>query len=211
MTTRTSTNFWLDVVSLIVMIGLAATGGLIHFVLPAGSGHFYELCGWNRHDIGQVHFYLAVAAVALLALHVLLHWNWICCVIAKMVGKTTPSQESQTIWGVTLLLLIAMLLCGGLFLASAFVQKTAPEGGGRGRRAHLDAVLPDHAALPSENTKETAAPTDKPLPAAPPREARPIAQYGDGAGRHVEECPAGALIDGRTTLMEAARICRLDA
>ena len=38
MTTRTSTNFWLDVVSLIVMIGLAATGGLIHFVLPAGSG-----------------------------------------------------------------------------------------------------------------------------------------------------------------------------
>ena len=157
MTTRTSTNFWLDVVSLIVMIGLAATGGLIHFVLPAGSGHFYELCGWNRHDIGQVHFYLALAAVALLALHVLLHWNWICCVIAKMVGKTAPSQKSQTIWGITLLLLIAVLLCGGLFWASSLVQKTTPEGGGRGRRAHPDAV-PSQAALPSENNTETPAP-----------------------------------------------------
>lgn len=38
MTTRTSTNFWLDVISLVVMVGLAATGGLIHFVLPAGTG-----------------------------------------------------------------------------------------------------------------------------------------------------------------------------
>jgi len=79
MTTRTSTNFWLDVVSLAVMTGLAATGGLIRFVLTAGSGHFHELFGWNRHDIGQLHFDLAVAAIALLALHVLLHWSWICC------------------------------------------------------------------------------------------------------------------------------------
>ena len=208
MTTRTSVNFWLDVVSLIVMIALAATGGLIHFVLPAGTGHFYVLFGWDRHDIGQLHFYLAVAAGALLAVHVWLHWNWICCVIAKMVGKTAPSQKSQTIWGITLLLLIAVLLCGGLFWASSLVQKTTLEGGGRGRRAYLDAV-PSQAALPSENTTETAAPTDEPSPAAPPREAQPIAQHGDGASRHVEECPAGASIDGRTTLIEAARICRV--
>jgi hypothetical protein len=209
MMTRTSTNFWLDVVSLVVMIGLAATGGLIHFVLPAGTGHFYVLFGWNRHDIGELHFYLAVGAVVLLALHVLLHWNWLCCVIAKMAGKDTPSRKSETIWGISLLLLLAAVLGGGVFWASGLVQKAGSEGGGRGRRARLDAVLPSQATLPSENTTETAAPTDEPSPAAPPREAQPIAQHGDGASRHVEECPAGASIDGRTTLMEAARICRV--
>lgn len=209
MTTTTFTNFWLDVISLIVMLGLAATGGLIHFVLPAGSGHFYVLFGWDRHDIGQLHFYLAVSAVALLALHVLLHWSWICCVIAKIVGNNSPLKKSQTIWGITLLLLITVLVGGGLFWASELVQNTAPEGGGRGRRAHLDAVLPSQADLPSENTTEAAASTDEPSPAAPPPEAQPIAHRGDGGDRHVEECPAVASIDGRTTLIEAARLCRV--
>lgn len=39
MTTRTHTNLWPDLLSLAVMIGLAATGGPIPFVLPAGIGH----------------------------------------------------------------------------------------------------------------------------------------------------------------------------
>ena len=237
MTTRASTNFWLDVVSLTVMTGLAATGGLIHFVLPAGSGHFYALFGWNRHDIGELHFYLAVTAVVLLALHVLLHWNWICCVIAKMAGKNTPSRKSQTIWGVSLLLLIAVLLAGGLFWASVLVERTAPERGGRGRRAHLDAILPgapiglptaaeplkappargegalsaapgwrllpgrcsrslirrnkrtvccsSQAALSSHHAVEAVAPTQETSPTAPPLEARPMTQRGDG--RDIEE------------------------
>ena len=102
----------------------------------------------------------------------------------------------------------ALRLSGETRLHAVLVQKTTLEGGGRGRRAHLDAV-PSQAALPSENTTETGAPTDEPSPAAPPREAQPMAQQGDGAGRHVEECPAGASIDGRTTLIEAARICRV--
>jgi len=153
MTTRTSTNFWLDVISLVVMVGLAATGGLIHFVLPAGSSHFYDLFGWNRHDIGQVHFYLAEAAIGLLALHVLLHWSWVCCVVAKAVGRETPSRRAQTTWGLVLLLGTAVFLVGGLWWASILVQKTAPEGGGRGRRVHLDTVVPSQAALPFEKTR----------------------------------------------------------
>lgn len=97
---RTLTNLWIDLASLIVMLGLAATGGLIHFVLPAGSGRFRELFGWNRHDIGHVHFYLAVAAVALLVLHVLLHWSWVCGVVAKALGRGFPCQRTRTVWGV---------------------------------------------------------------------------------------------------------------
>lgn len=134
---RTLTNLWIDLASLIVMLGLAATGGLIHFVLPAGSGRFRELFGWNRHDIGQVHFYLAVATVALLVLHVLLHWSWVCCVVAKALGRGFPSQRIRTVWGVGLLLGITLLLVAGLWWASRMVRPAPSDAGGR-RRAHIE-------------------------------------------------------------------------
>lgn len=208
MTSRTSTNFWLDVISMVVMVGLAATGGLIHFVLPAGSGHFYELFGWNRHDIGQLHFYLAVAAVVLLALHVLLHWNWVCCVVGKAVGRETPSRRAQTTWGLALLLGIAIFLGGGLWWASIMVQKTVPEGGGRGRRAHLEGM--GEAATTARESEQPVAPPA----ASPPSSASSISRSVDGNGtsvgeQHADECPASAAIDGRTSLKEAARIYRL--
>lgn len=167
MTTRASVNLWIDVVSLIVMIGLTATGGLIHFVLPAGSGHFYSLFGWNRHDIGQLHFYLAVAAVLLLALHVWLHWSWMCCAIARMAGRTTVSQTSQTAWGVSLLVVIAVLIGGGLFWATAFVQKTAPQWEGRGRRVSVDTILPNEADPRVALAVDFAAATHDPSSAGP--------------------------------------------
>jgi len=58
MRTRTSMNFWLDLLSLLLMIGLAPTRGLIHFVLPPGAGHSHLLFGLGRHDFGEIHFYL---------------------------------------------------------------------------------------------------------------------------------------------------------
>jgi hypothetical protein len=132
---RIPTNLWIDLASLIVMVGLAATGGVIHFILPAGSGNFYELFGWSRHDIGRVHFYLAVAAIVLLVLHVLLHWAWICCVFAKALGREPPSRRTRTAWGGGILLGIAIFLVGGLWWASTMVQATASNAGAR-RRAH---------------------------------------------------------------------------
>ncbi len=122
MKNRTLTNFWLDALSLVAMVGLIATGGLIHFVLPAGTGRFYELFGWNRHDIGELHFYLAVAAVGLLALHLLLHWSWVCCVVAKALDEELPSQRAQSAWGLVLLLVMAGFVGGGLWWASSMVQ-----------------------------------------------------------------------------------------
>jgi hypothetical protein len=59
------------------------------------------------------------------------------------------TTRTNTNWGITLVLLIALLLAGGLFWASALVQKNAPEGGRRGRRAYLGAVLPGQEALSS--------------------------------------------------------------
>ncbi|NMB77275.1 MAG: DUF4405 domain-containing protein [Myxococcales bacterium] len=170
-----------------------------------GDGHFYELFGWNRHDIGQVHFYLAVAAVGLLALHVLLHWSWVCCVVGKAVGRETPSRRAQTTWGLVLLLGIALFLIGGLWWASIMVQKTAPEERGRGRRANLENMASGEPATTARKSEEPVAP----LAASPPSSATSISRSVDGEGtsvreQHADECPAGSAIDGRTSLREAA-------
>jgi hypothetical protein len=51
---RTAINFWLDVISFFVMVGLALTGGIAHFVLPSGTGNWRVLFGLGRRDYGQI-------------------------------------------------------------------------------------------------------------------------------------------------------------
>jgi hypothetical protein len=131
MMARSSTNFWLDVASLVVMVGPAATGGLIKFVLPPGTGHSHVLLGFGRHDIGRLHFYLAVMAVVLLALHVLLHWSWVCREAGRAIGHPTLSRRAQVTWGLGLLVGVVLLLGGGFWAAASLVERTAPGSEGR--------------------------------------------------------------------------------
>jgi len=210
MKARNSTNFWIDVASLVAMIGLAVTGGLVHFVLPAGTGQSHLILGLSRHDFGQLHFYIAVAAIVLLALHVLLHWSWICCVIGEAVGGGTPPRRTQIVWGLALLVGIALLIGGGLWLASSAVQQAASERGGRGGEAPLRQESQRPSRIVAEGPGEDRASppaADASKPAAPPSGTIRVEDSGAFHEKQEEDCPAGASINGRTSLMEAARIC----
>ena len=70
---RANLNFLVDAVALIAFVLLAATGVLVRYVLPPGSGHFSALWGMDRHQWGQVHFWIAVVLMASLGLHLFLH------------------------------------------------------------------------------------------------------------------------------------------
>ena len=78
---KTIANFIVDAVAFAAFVLLAATGVLIKYVLPPGSGHFSALWGMDRHQWGQLHAWIAVALMIALALHLLLHWRWIVCVV----------------------------------------------------------------------------------------------------------------------------------
>ena len=75
---RNTLNFVIDAASALVMAGMIATGLVIRFVLPPGSGSRKEVWGLGRHDWGDVHFWLAAAVGAVIVLHVALHWQWVC-------------------------------------------------------------------------------------------------------------------------------------
>ena len=87
---KATINFTVDLLCLAALLALTFTGVVIKYVLPPGTGGRHRrLAGgraaeevedlWlmTRHEWGSVHFYLALAFLVLIAIHVVLHWQWI--------------------------------------------------------------------------------------------------------------------------------------
>ncbi len=88
---RTTLNFIVDLIGFVDLLLLAATGAIMKWGLPPGSGggHGYgfrggrgarevkELLGLGRHDWGDIHFLFALLFLILILVHVILHWIWI--------------------------------------------------------------------------------------------------------------------------------------
>jgi len=108
-------------------------GLLIHYVLPpsGGRGHALTLWGMNRHDYGNVHFYLALAMVALIIVHIWLHWSWICSVFSKLIGTSQPERIKCALYGTILLLVIGIVTPGSLLWVETQVKYTYGEDQGR--------------------------------------------------------------------------------
>jgi hypothetical protein len=87
---RTTVNFIIDFVAFLDLLALAFTGFIMRFILPPGSaGHGQGFRGgrpateakyllsMDRHQWGDIHFYLAVIFAVLMLIHIILHWTWI--------------------------------------------------------------------------------------------------------------------------------------
>jgi len=121
---RTVLNFVIDVTGLLLMLFMLYTGFLIRFVLPPGStgrhgGRGLTLLGMDRHDWGDLHFWVAVALVALLLLHVALHWSWVCGLWRRW---RNGSRRARTVSGTALLLGLVLLLGGLIWWSAASVE-----------------------------------------------------------------------------------------
>ncbi len=87
-----SKSFVVDVLNFVVFVCLAGTGILMRYVLPPGSGRgrgggwgyhggreVLTWLGMDRHEWGEIHFWLAVAMVVLIVVHLIQHGRWIAC------------------------------------------------------------------------------------------------------------------------------------
>lgn len=146
----------IDTLAFICFVFITATGLLMHYILPPGSGHFMELLGMDRHEWGQVHFWVSVAFLAILALHLVLHWKWIYYMI-----KGKPTETPAYRMALSILALIALLtLAVSPFLIP--VEKSDQDKPHKNRMETMvtpaqdsvsEAVASDHAA---ETPKESA-------------------------------------------------------
>jgi hypothetical protein len=131
--TRKTLNAIVDVLAFAGFVVLAATGVLMRWTLPPGSGHRTTIWGLDRHDWGAVHFWIAATLLALLAVHLLLHWRWIAAV-ASRGGGAEPSRLRVALGIVGLAGLIGFAVAP---LMSAVERAAPPAAGDRGIRGSM--------------------------------------------------------------------------
>jgi hypothetical protein len=111
---RTLVNVIIDLVATQLFLGMVATGYLLRFPLPPGSNKTLTLWGLSRHQWGDIHFWISLGLLAVLMIHLALHWNWIVTVIGKrchLIKTSQPSLVRSAIW--TLGVLIALCIAFG--------------------------------------------------------------------------------------------------
>ncbi len=89
-------NFVVDAVVFTLFVCLTTTGILMRYTLPPGAGRQVSVLGLDRHDWGALHFYLALALLAALAVHLFLHWRW----FRTVAGGRAPGAGRRLALGV---------------------------------------------------------------------------------------------------------------
>jgi hypothetical protein len=103
--TKPRKNFVVDVLLYVGFVLLSGTGLILQYILPHGSGRIQGsgigrgagqkvvifLWGLTREQWGQIHFWIAVGILAVMLLHLILHWRWIICMLSR---REQPSGVS---------------------------------------------------------------------------------------------------------------------
>ena len=105
---RPTLNFIVDCVGFTAFVLLAASGVLMRYVLPPGSGHWSTIWGLDRHEWGSIHFWVAVGFLSILAFHLYLHWRWILTVLRGRPREGSGARIALGIVGLVALLALAI-------------------------------------------------------------------------------------------------------
>jgi hypothetical protein len=109
---KVNADFLVDTMAFAAFVLLAASGVLLRYLLPPGSGHFNALWGMDRHEWGRIHFWIAVAMTGALALHLVLHWRWIVSVVK---GRPRDASGMRVALAIVGLLALAGLAAAPFF------------------------------------------------------------------------------------------------
>jgi len=113
---RTIINIIVDVASALLFLGMIATGYILRFTLLPGSNKAFSLWGLTRHQYGDIHFWISFGLLAVLAIHLMLHWKWIVTVIVKHYRGVQTSPPSLLYSGVLTLVIVTLT-----FMAFAWI------------------------------------------------------------------------------------------
>lgn len=101
---RTTFNFIVDLFSFISFAILILSGFAIKY-MPHGGGHGRGYHGGQgsaegpslflnitRHKWGDIHFIVSIVFIALVLVHLVMHWNWIVCYIKSLFSTSGESR-----------------------------------------------------------------------------------------------------------------------
>lgn len=120
-------NLLLDTVLLVAFTALCFAAVVVRFVFPPGpAAAGWTLWGLDYDAWGGIQFALLAILAGGILVHVMLHWSWVCNVVAsRLAGRGARVDDGlQTIYGVGLL--IGLLLAVGTALAFATLTVRGP-------------------------------------------------------------------------------------
>ncbi len=126
-------RFVIQALMFLCLMALAGVGLLMEFVLIPGREKIVKygrnvrlsFLGLDRNDWCEIHLYIALILLALLAIHLALHWKKIVGLYEKMI----PDQKRRNLIALAFLL-ISVILIYFAFLVNPDVKETG-RGGGR--------------------------------------------------------------------------------
>lgn len=128
---RTGVNFLLDLALLVVFLLLASVSVVVRFVFPAGTAAAgWTLWGRGFDDWSAIQFGLLCLLAFGVLLHLMMHWSWVCGVVASRLsrwrGRSIRFDDgAQTLYGVGLLIVAVNVV--GLLIAAAALMIRAPQ------------------------------------------------------------------------------------
>jgi len=133
-------NFVIEALMFLCLMAMAGLGLLMKYFLPSGrdawaqysSNRQFSWLGWDRHDWGDIHLFLAFILLSLLAVHVILHWRQILGLFQRVVPD--PRQRYRI---ALIFLLLSLLLIYFPFL----ITPDNKARGRDGRRAQVGSAL----------------------------------------------------------------------
>jgi Domain of unknown function (DUF4405)/Planctomycete cytochrome C len=144
-------NLLIDLIAAALMIGMLATGYILRFPLPPGSNKDLILWGLTRHQWGDIHFWISLGLIAVILLHLCLHWQWIVISVKRKLHRVKAASGSGLVSGlITSLILVALLCLFGWAAQSGVNKITEPREGvcppgqeGGSKAANLDGTIPE--------------------------------------------------------------------
>lgn len=76
-------NLSIDLLAALCLLVVLATGYVLRFPLPPTTNRTHELWGFSRHEWGLIHSWASLGLLLILAIHVVLHWEWIFTMIRR--------------------------------------------------------------------------------------------------------------------------------
>lgn len=149
-------NFIIDALMFLCLMAIAGLGFLMKYILPPGRvvrakyGRNLDLSwlGWDRHDWGDIHLYLAFTLLALLVIHLILHWQQILGLFQRLIPNPRLRHRIALVF-----LILSLLLVYFPFLITPDMQPKGRGGGGRHRSQKVGvaslAAVTSPQALPS--------------------------------------------------------------